>query len=168
MESDLELLSTSLREIDVLEMRKLAGVEPLFALRKTFENSKFALCIRDRAGNPVAIMGIGWLPNPRAGIAWFLSTDVIDKVGLLFLQEARANLDDWMRGHDVISNFVYAKNETTVKWLKWLGFEILSERTTPHSDGDVFYEMAKFRSPVIRDLYRNRDWSTFVRAIDPQ
>lgn len=71
---------------------------------------------------------------------------------------------DFMQGHDVISNYVYSGNETSVKWLKWLGFEILSETTTPHSGGDLFYEMAKFKDRNVRDLYVERDWQRFARS----
>lgn len=40
VESDLELLSTALRENDFLEMHKLVGVGTLSVLQKTFEKAK--------------------------------------------------------------------------------------------------------------------------------
>ncbi len=165
LESDIPALARDMREIDVIEIRKFAGIGPEEALRMSIRGAKLAYCLREKDGNPVSIIGVGWLPNPRAGIAWFLSSDKIDKIGLLFLQETRAALDDFMQGHDVISNYIYSRNEKTIRWLKWMGFEILSETTTPYSDGELFYEMARFRDPVIRDLYVNRDWNTYARAL---
>lgn len=163
-ESDIPALARDMREIDVIEIRKFAGIGPVEALQISLKGAKLAYCLRELDGTPVSIIGVGWLPNPRAGVAWFLSSDKIDKIGLLFLQETRAALDDFMLGHDVISNYIYSRNEKTIKWLKWMGFEILSEITTPYSDGELFYEMARFRDATTRDLYVNRDWNRFARV----
>ncbi|MCO5073622.1 MAG: hypothetical protein M9944_20695 [Rhizobiaceae bacterium] len=161
---DIPVLARDMREIDVIEIRKFAGIGPEEALSFSLRGAKLAYCLRDKNGTPVSIMGVGWLANPRAGMAWFLSSDAIDKIGLLFLQETRASIDTFMQGHDVISNYVYSRNEKTLKWLRWLGFEKLSETDTPHSDGELFYEMARFKDATIRDLYLNRDWSGYLKA----
>lgn len=150
--------------MDVLEIKKFGGIGPEDALRISLQGAKLAYCLRDNSGTPVSILGISWLPSPRAGVAWFLSSHIIDKIGLLFLHDTRTSIDEFMQGHDVISNYVYSRNEKTIKWLKWLGFEVLSETTTPYSDGELFYEMARFQNPTIRELYVSRDWMKYART----
>jgi hypothetical protein len=164
VESDIPVLARDMREMDVLEIKKFGGIGPEEALRMSLQGAKLAYCLRDNNGTPVSILGISWLPNPRAGVAWFLSSHIIDKIGLLFLHDTRTSIDEFMQGHDVISNYVYSRNEKTIKWLKWLGFEILSETTTPYSDGELFYEMARFQNPTIRELYVSRDWMNYART----
>lgn len=161
---DVDRLAPRLRASDLVELERLDGSDPHEVLTRSLANAKFALTIRDRDGHAVSMLGVGWLANPRAGVAWFLSSDALDRFALVFLQEVRDNIDALMAGHDVISNYIHAPNVKTIRWLRWLGFEVLSERTSPHS-GDTFLEMARFASPAIRDLYVERDWSAFVSTL---
>lgn len=147
LESDIPALARDMREIDVIEIRKFAGIGPEEALQMSIRGAKLAYCLREKDGNPISIIGVGWLPNPRAGIAWFLSSDKIDKIGLLFLQETRAALDDFMQGHDVISNYIYSRNEKTIKWLKWMGFEFCPRRRRPTATANCSTRWRVFAIP---------------------
>ena len=93
-----------------------------------------------------------------------LSSNEIEKVGLVFLEVGRNSLDNLMQGHDVISNYVHEKNTVSLRWLEWLGFEKLSETTTPYSGGELFFEMARFANPATRALYVDRDWISYAET----
>lgn len=163
-DDDVPLLAPKLRAEDVEEIAKFSGLDAEAALSASLANSKIALALRDKAGAPVTLLGIGWAAFPRAGLAWMLSSREIEKVGLVFLEIGRNSLGNLMQGHDVISNYVHEKNTVSLRWLRWLGFEKLSETTTPHSDGDKFFEMARFADPATRALYLDRDWTGYAKA----
>lgn len=157
---DATSLAPRLRPSDLLELDRLDGRDAETALADSLANAKFALALCDRGGTPVSLFGVGWVENPRAGRAWFVSAPALDAFALLFLQEVRLNIDHLLAGHDVVSNWVHEPNTKTVRWLEWLGFETLSRRQSPRS-GDTFLEMARFADPAVRALYVGRDWAGF-------
>ena len=160
---DVDHLVPRLRASDLREIERLDGRDPHEMLSFSLANAKVALAIRDREGQAVSLLGIGWMANPRAGRAWFVSSDALDRFALLFLQEARDGIDALTAGHDVVSNWVHAPNGKTLRWLAWLGFEEVSRRQSP-SSGDTYLEMARFASPSVRALYVERDWAAFRAA----
>lgn len=159
--ADADALAPILREADVREIAALDGRDPGEALRYSIDNAKFALALRDPSGAPVSLLGVGWIrTNPRAGHAWFVSSDRLDAFALVFLERVRASFDAMVAGHDVVSNWVHEPNAVTLRWLRWLGFERLSRHVAP-SSGEAFLEMARFASPAVRDLYVERDWNRY-------
>ncbi len=155
------LLASSLREIDIIELKKFDGSAPEAAIRQSVENSKIAFSLHDNQERLLAVTGVGWTFNPRVGRVWLLATPHFDGASFTIARGTRDLIRYFMQGHDVLSNFVYSKNRKTVRWLKWSGFETVSEQTTKHSGGETFYEMACFKDAVVRDLYMNKDWQTF-------
>ena len=158
---DAVMLAPRLRQSDLVELAAYDGREPLVALTKSLENAKFALALRDLRGQTVSLLGVNWIwANPRAGSIWFVSDDRLDEFGLVFLEHVRLAFDDLVAGHDVVSNWIHEPNTKTVRWLRWLGFEVLSRHRSERS-GEWFLEMARFASPAVRDLYVERDWNAY-------
>lgn len=60
----------------------------------------------------------------RIGVPWMLTTDAIDKYQRLFLLNNRRYVRKWREQYKYLYNHVDVRNETAIKWLKWLGFDI--------------------------------------------
>ena len=61
-----------------------------------------------------------------------------------------------MIGHDVLTNFVPDENRVAVRWLTWLGFELLVLHRGVGTSGEDFWEFAAFR-PGARERYLSRE-----------
>ena len=59
LESDIPALARDMREIDVIEIRKFAGIGPEEALQMSIRGAKLAYCLREKDGNPISIIGVG-------------------------------------------------------------------------------------------------------------
>ena len=59
-----------------------------------------------------------------SGSPWMLGTDLIEKKQRVFLRRSKPWLDDIRKDYKYLENFVDARNVLSVKWLKWLGFEM--------------------------------------------
>ena len=159
--ADAAMLAPNLRESDLFELAAHDGREPLLALTQSIEQAKFALALRASEGETVSLLGVNWIrANPRAGSIWFVSDERLDQFGLVFLEHVKLAFDDLVAGHDVVSNWIHEPNTKTVRWLTWMGFEVLSRHRSDRS-GEWFLEMARFASPAVRDLYVKRDWNAY-------
>ena len=58
------------------------------------------------------------------GIPWLLGSDLITKHVRRFLVANRKVVDVMKQDVKILKNYVDARNLTTIKWLKWLGFVI--------------------------------------------
>jgi hypothetical protein len=76
-------------------------------------------------GEPVAAFGVA--PGSyltRQGIPWLLATDALERHTYSFVKNSKIIVDYWLTKWDVLSNYVDARNEHSIKWLKSLGFTI--------------------------------------------
>ena len=62
--------------------------------------------------------------SSSVGIPWLLATDDIRQIGVRFIRGSRPIVDDWLTRYEVLENFVHAGNEISIRWLKWLGFDL--------------------------------------------
>lgn len=58
------------------------------------------------------------------GVPWLMGTDLVDKYAFAFARRNKAMVKSWRARHPVMRNFVDARNKTSIRWLKWLGFEL--------------------------------------------
>jgi hypothetical protein len=59
-----------------------------------------------------------------SGSPWMLGTDLITEKQRIFLRRSKPWLDDIRKDYRYLENFVDARNVMSIKWLKWLGFEM--------------------------------------------
>ena len=99
-----------------------------------FENIK---CIRLKENNePVALFGVIPLENNSAGI-FFLSTDNLYKGNMIqFLKGTKSYIDNWNQKYKILLDDCYKKNDSVIKWLKFLKFE-------PTESGDENFQIYK-------------------------
>ena len=144
-------LAPRLREADRFEIRAAFGRPADEVLRAGFRNAK--RCWTVLAGRlPVAMFGVGRRREPRVGTVWLLASDGFDVLRSRLRREGPYWVDVLMSGHDVLTNFVWAENRVAVRWLRWLGFELLVLHRGIGSNGEDFWEFAAFR-PGTRERY---------------
>jgi hypothetical protein len=112
-----------LRKQDAIEVFCSHGADPWQAVHHSWHSSPDCRCIEGDDYSTVGIAGIS-----PGGCVWLLATD-----GLLatashrrqFLRGAKQWIDALMaEGAGPLHNWVLAKNTTTLRWLRWLGFTV--------------------------------------------
>lgn len=73
-------------------------------------------------GKLICIFGIARIEN--IGVPYLLGTDEIEKHKRIVAVYSKGFIDKYKREFDYMVNFVDARNELAIKWLKWLGFTI--------------------------------------------
>ncbi|MDF1565800.1 MAG: hypothetical protein P1V51_22385 [Deltaproteobacteria bacterium] len=154
-------LADHMREADVQEVRASGGYQqPIDAVFLSVEISAQARTafIDDRVA---AICGVVLVRdgslieryfNRRCsypGVAWALTSQVVDLHPLLFAAASRRLLEeaDWLAPYDLVCNFVSAENTPSLRWLRWLGFEVLEP--IPFGPRDLpFHPVVKERTDV--------------------
>lgn len=147
-------LAPRLREADRREIRAAFGRPAEAILGAGFRNAR--RCWTVLAGRrPVAMFGVGRRPQPRIGTAWLLASEEFGKFRGQLRREGPYWADVLMAGHDVLANFVMAENRLAIRWLTWLGFELLVLHRGAGFGGEDFWEFAAFR-PGTRERYLAR------------
>ena len=143
--ADLEELSANMRTIDAEECRLMHNAPPILALKHSFAASYEVLTGRVN-GDLVAVFGIAKLSalNPE-GVPWLLGTDLVDKYAFTFARRNKALIDKWSKTHPIMRNYVHVDNSVSIRWLKWLGFEI-KEPINYGNTGALFHPF-ELRSP---------------------
>ena len=149
-----EDLAPRLRAADRDEVRAAFNRPADEILRIGFTNAKRCWAVLD-GRCAIAMFGVGRRPEPRVGTVWLLASDDLDRFRPQLRREGPYWVEVLMAGHDVLTNAVAAENRVAVRWLRWLGFELLVLHRGAGSGGEDFWEFAAFR-PGARQRYRPR------------
>lgn len=121
---DIAELAPKIREQDKIEIFHSHGMTPAEGLKFSLERAQEANSIVSDDGKIIGMFGVGEF-TPNIGIPWLLGTDELPKIAREFIPESRAWIDRVHAHYDVLFNFVYAGNTTSIRWLKWLGFSFI-------------------------------------------
>lgn len=124
-ELDAAALAPHVRESDRFELWAGWRKEPLRALEDSLRASSqsFALLIED-SEIPVALAGVAPVTAlTRDAAPWLIASDRIEEIPSAFVRASRRIVDEWLLDFRSLENVVHAGNETSIKWLKWLGAE---------------------------------------------
>ena len=157
--SDLDGLAPRIRRVDRREIRAAFGRPAETILEAGFRNARRSWTV-SAGGRPIAMFGVGRRRAPRVGTAWLLASDELDRFRGQLRREGPYWVDVLMAGHDVLTNLVAADNRVAIRWLTWLGFELLTLHRGVGTGGEDFWEFAAFRPGArARYLRRARDGS---------
>ncbi len=117
-------LVAGLREIDRRELYMLSRLQPADAFALTVGLAVAAWTAIDD-GRVVCVFGI----NRRSmlssvGVPWLVGTDEVALHGREFARKSRGYFSLFERAFPQMENFVLEENAVTVRWLKWLGFDM--------------------------------------------
>jgi hypothetical protein len=124
LERDLLLIAANMRAADRDEVWASSHVEPEQALRRSLTHSTHAWVGRVD-DEPVIMFGVGMVSLLGGiGAPWLLGTDGVQRYSRTFLRLSRGWLTEMRAAYPVLVNYVDARNALSIRWLRWLGFQI--------------------------------------------
>ncbi len=120
----IEYVADNMRTADVVEITAASGTPPLLTLNNGVDASMLS-AVAYANDEPIAVLGLvsrGLLSD--TGVPWLLGTHSAMKHKRAFLQESPPVIAEMLRHTSKLENWVHAKNKTSIRWLKWLGFTI--------------------------------------------
>lgn len=121
-------LVLELRRADREEVRALTGRSPRQVLVESVERSAMAWA-GWADGNLVCLFGV--VPVSLAGVTgvpWLLGSDEVCSYSRQFLRRNKDYVLEMLRAFPVLRNVVDARNEVSIRWLRWLGFKMQAPR----------------------------------------
>ena len=135
-----------LREVEERELQDFLGAGPKEGIKRSIMfslqdgNIMFrALC--KHTGALLFVMGLARAETPNLGVPWMLSSKDF-KPSIEFIRASKRFIEEdaWVKGIDVLSNYIHEDNTKSIKWLKWLGFTFI-----PHPFKDDYYQFYKYK-----------------------
>jgi hypothetical protein len=116
-------MAPNLRQVDRDEVMASSGDEPLSSLISSVHFSDYDMCWTGLSeGEPVCMFGAVEMAQEGTGAIWMLGTDGLYRIQKTFLKEARKHVTIMHTRYRRLVNLVDARNEVTLRWLRWLGF----------------------------------------------
>lgn len=134
--SDAVLLAADLRAADVQELHAMHGdwadLEEVIAdgISRSIET-----CWTAFEDDQIIMIG-GAAPGPKSlvangfGIPWLLASNAFDDRGVMLTKTTRRHMVALLKKYQFLANYVDARHERSIAWLKRLGF-VVSEGTYP-------------------------------------
>lgn len=120
---DIAYLAAHLREADLQELAASRGanVHPSDAISRAVLLSSH--CWVAAGANPIAIFGIAPVSLlERIGSPWLLATDEAFEHPRALVTQGRRYIDQMRRSYSRLFNYVDARNDKSIRWLRRLGF----------------------------------------------
>ena len=119
----LELIE-NMRKADRRELELATGSDCFKGLEAAMATSRRVIAVRAH-DKLCCIYGVQDSPlMPNIGIAWMLATPEIEKYPIWILRAGKNAVDQWLNHYTVLTNYVWAENHKSVRWLEHLGFAV--------------------------------------------
>jgi len=138
---DLKHVAKHMREMDKLEAFYQSGQEPKQALQLSYICSSINMAIADDNDAPIGLCGV-----VQGGVIWMVATDELfsnKKYKIQLIRKGRKWVDSLLKSYKILYNFVYAENDSAIKWLKSLGFTFIQYHEHYGMQGKPFYEFLR-------------------------
>jgi hypothetical protein len=139
-------LAPELRIEDLREITASVEEPPHEVLERGVLESDPCYAVIDRAGSVVALFGV--VPDPgdtQTGRIWLLGSSQLVARTFFFIRNSRQWVETIQRRYAVLWNWVDARNEVHIRWLKWCGFTQTSVDETYGVEGRPFFEFQRVR-----------------------
>ena len=138
---DLNHVVKNLRVMDKIEVFYQTGQKPENAIRLSYLYTKENMAIADDYDHPIGLCGV--VPG---GVIWMVATDKLfenKKYRIQLIRKGRKWVESLLKKYKVLYNFVYAENDSAIKWLKSLGFTFIQYHEHYGMQGKPFYEFLR-------------------------
>ncbi len=138
---DLRYVADNMRDVDKLEALYQTGQEPRQALQLSYMCSNVNMAIADDNDQPIGLCGV-----VSGGVIWMVATDKLfenKKYRIQLIRKGRKWVEGLLKKYKVLYNFVYAENDSAIKWLKSLGFTFIKYHEEYGIQGKPFYEFLR-------------------------
>lgn len=132
-------IAENMRDADAVEVWEMSRSTPRQSIREGLNASEYsAIAIID--GQPCAVFGLVVVDFLTAtGVPWLLATDYAVKKQRIFLKHCKQGLCQMLEICPNLYNYVHAENKVSVRWLKWMGFNI-QEPAPVGREGAMFHK----------------------------
>lgn len=121
---DGDYIASHIRASDRKEIYYLAALTPLQAIKTTAAVSEIAWTAK-LDGRPILAFGVcRKTALSDIGMPWALGTDEADRQVSAYARHSRTFFDGVSRAFPVMENYALAENKRTLRWLKWMGFDM--------------------------------------------
>jgi hypothetical protein len=117
--ADVAPIAAWARKADREEMQACAGAGVEQCLQLGLEHSLRAWVI-ESGGLPLAACG-DTMAAIGIGVPWMVTTNHIDSNRRGFMRASKAVMLEMLQRHQVMANYVDARNAAAIRWLEWLG-----------------------------------------------
>lgn len=117
-------IADHMRQSDAREAYYLAALRPRSAVDVSASTAVEASTVLD-GGVPLLMFGISrrtFLSD--VGVPWLLGTPDADRYQYRFGRESKRRFTEMTSHFDRLENWALAENGKTLRWLKWLGFDM--------------------------------------------
>ena len=138
---DLRYVADNMRDVDKLEALYQTGQEPRQALQLSYMCSNVNMAIADDNDQPIGLCGV-----VSGGVIWMVATDKLfenKKYRIQLIRKGRKWVEGLLKKYKVLYNFVYAENDSAIKWLRALGFTFINYHEEYGIQGKPFYEFLR-------------------------
>lgn len=143
--ADAQYIAKRLRKADLLELKANTASDPSVALMAGVwqSNPCYSLLVY---GEPVIIGGL--VPKKDVGVIWMLGTDKVNLIKRPLLRACKEWINYFLELKPILFNYIHEKNTLHIKWLRLLGFSIISKKDNFGLNGENFYEFVKIKNHV--------------------
>lgn len=143
-------LAEVLRPSDLTEIEATSGEDPAVSLVSSVMLSDHAWVILADDEEPIGVFGCAPSGDPEEGIVWMMGSPRMDEPAhaLAILRLSRPYLDKMHDAYPLLSNHIDARNERSMKWLQWCGFEVIEAAPGHGRNGELFFLFARHRPRV--------------------
>jgi len=139
------LLAPYLRQADRNEIAAASGQSPLEALTAGYQLSSDPRTVTEN-GTPIAMFGV--VPvGPYKGVPWMLGSGQVEANWFSFIRRSRQEFDTLRRGWFCLENMIDERNTLHIRWIEWLGFELL-ERVDSYGVGRLPFWRFALEAPL--------------------
>lgn len=78
-------------------------------------------------GRPIGIFGTRESDHPESALVWLLGTNDLVTHSKTFLRFSRHFLEQFHEKYRLLYNVIDARNTVHLRWLEWLGFDLVQE-----------------------------------------
>jgi len=121
---DIDMLVENMRKHDIQEVNAATRMGIRNAVKTSVNLSSYSKTglVNDELVCMWGVCPISLISG--SGSPWMLGTDLINEKQRIFLRRSKPWLDDIRKDYRYLENFVDERNVMSIKWLKWLGFEM--------------------------------------------
>ena len=130
VETDVNELSPNLRASDILELKAVSNINHKEVLRLAYLHSVEPKTIIGPKGNVIGMFGVVPSMIENTGCIWCLASSELFDVRFPFLKQCKEEVDKLFLNNFILYNFVDERNIKSIKWLKYMGFNVEREPTT--------------------------------------
>lgn len=119
-----DFIGRNMRDVDRQELLASSMASPLQTVLSSFARSEYSFTgLVD--SKPVMILGVVSSNRIfRVGIPWMIATSELEGHSMQFLRGCAPVLDMFRQDFSYLYNHVDARNDSSIRWLKWLGFDL--------------------------------------------